>query len=94
MMDKFRILISFSDIKDKEKIFDVVMAPLLGNDFKSRWIDDDKIYYYGIYGKYFCLMVTKGNKKLSAKADNYIYSKYSGEDFIGKMFNIKWNVMQ
>ena len=41
-MDKFRILISFSDIKDKEKIFDVVIAPLLGNDFKSRWIDDDK----------------------------------------------------
>ena len=90
MMDKFRTLISFSDIKDKEKIFDVVMAPLLGNDFKSRWIDDDKTYYYGIDGEYFCLMVTKGNEKLSVKADNYIHSKYSREDFIGKMFNIKW----
>ena len=94
MMAKFRTLISFSDKEDKEKIFDTVMTPLLGNDFKSRWIDDDKIYYYGIYGKYFCLMVTKGNKKLSAKADNYIYSKYSGEDFIGKMFNIKWTTTE
>lgn len=93
-MDKFRTLISFSDRSDKEKIFDAVIAPILGNDFKSRWIDDDKTYYYGIYGKYFCLMVTKGNEKLSAKADNYIHSKYSREDFIGKMFSIKWNAMQ
>ena len=94
MMAKFRTLISFSDREDKEKIFDTVIAPILGDNFKSRWIDDDKTYYYGIDGEYFCLMVTKGNKKLSAKADNYIYSKYSGEDFIGKMFNIRWNVMQ
>ena len=94
MMDKFRILISFSDIKYKEKIFDTVIAPILGNDFKDRWIDDDKTYYYGIEGEYFCLMVTKGNEKLSAKADNYSHCKYSREDFIGKLFNIKWTTTQ
>ena len=31
MMDKFRILISFSDIKDKEKIFNVVNSLIQKN---------------------------------------------------------------
>ena len=94
MMAKFRTLISFGDREDKEKIFDTLISPILGDKFKSRWIDDDKTYYYGIEGEYFCLMVTKGNEKLSVKADNYVHCKYSREDFIGKMFNIKWTTTE
>ena len=41
MMAKFRTLISFSDREDKEKIFDTLISPILGDKFKSRWIDDD-----------------------------------------------------
>ena len=76
-MAKFRTLISFSDREDKEKIFDTVIAPILGDNFKSRWIDDDKTYYYGIDGEYFFFFFSKGNEKLSVISDNYIHCKYS-----------------